>query len=180
MIIHLLSEVLLYLNSLQATVEVMDCTHTCILSIMLLMIWYAFLREIFLSTNSYLMEHFGLILFYLFFAQKMFLGKVSAENPKFPCFCYGHSTGGAIVLKVKPDEINCSHLRDTCPSIWLWYINPVYLQGFLRAKQQAVLDPKVRQRISGIVLTSPAVGVQPSHPIFAVSSRSLDFDQVKQ
>lgn len=60
------------------------------------------------------------------------------------------------------------------------YINPVYLQCFLRAKQQAVLDPKVRQRISGIVLTSPAVGVQPSHPIFAVSSRSLDFDQVKQ
>lgn len=117
MIIHLLSEDLLYLNSLQATVEVMDCTHTCILSIMLLMIWYAFLREIFLSTNSYLMEHFGLILFYLFFAQKMFLGKVSAENPKFPCFCYGHSTGGAIVLKVKPDEINCSHLRDTSPSI---------------------------------------------------------------
>ncbi|GFP85753.1 caffeoylshikimate esterase [Phtheirospermum japonicum] len=62
---------------------------------------------------------------------KMFLTKVLAENPEVPCFCFGHSTGGAIVLK-------------------------------------AVLDPNVRQRIAGIVLTSPAVGVQPSHPIFAV------------
>lgn len=35
--------------------------------------------------------------------------------------------------------------------------------------EQAVLDPKVRQRVAGIVLTSPAIGVQPSHPIFAVS-----------
>lgn len=67
MIIHLLSEDLLYLNSLQATVEVMDCTHTCILSIMLLMIWYAFLREKNLSTNSYRMEQFGLILFLFIF-----------------------------------------------------------------------------------------------------------------
>ncbi|KAK6127793.1 hypothetical protein DH2020_038502 [Rehmannia glutinosa] len=32
----------------------------------------------------------------------------------------------------------------------------------------AVLDPKVQQRVAGIVLTSPAVGVQPSHPILAV------------
>ncbi|KAL0415571.1 UNVERIFIED_CONTAM: Monoglyceride lipase [Sesamum latifolium] len=62
---------------------------------------------------------------------KMFLSKVLAENPGLPCFCFGHSTGGAIVLK-------------------------------------AVLDPKVRQSVAGVVLTSPAVGVQPSHPIFAV------------
>ncbi|KAK6148000.1 hypothetical protein DH2020_018912 [Rehmannia glutinosa] len=66
---------------------------------------------------------------------KMFLTKVLAENPSVPCFCFGHSTGGAIVLK-------------------------------------ALLDPKVRQHIAGIVLTSPAVGVQPSHPIFAVSACS--------
>ncbi|KAL6497291.1 hypothetical protein OROGR_029220 [Orobanche gracilis] len=62
---------------------------------------------------------------------KMFLTKILAENPAVPCFCFGHSTGGAIVLK-------------------------------------ASLDPKVRRQIAGIVLTSPAVGVQTSHPIFAV------------
>ncbi|KAK4414091.1 Monoacylglycerol lipase [Sesamum alatum] len=69
---------------------------------------------------------------------KMFLGKVSAENPGLPCFCFGHSTGGAIVLK-------------------------------------AVLDPKVRQSVAGVVLTSPAVGVQPSHPIFAVLAPIFSF-----
>ncbi|CAA2986212.1 Hypothetical predicted protein [Olea europaea subsp. europaea] len=62
---------------------------------------------------------------------KMFLRKVFTENPRLPCFCFGHSTGGAIVLK-------------------------------------AVLDPKVSECVSGVILTSPAVGVQPSHPIFAV------------
>jgi acylglycerol lipase len=62
---------------------------------------------------------------------KSFIGKVLAENPGLPCFCFGHSTGGAIVLK-------------------------------------AVLDPKIEPRISGVVLTSPAVGVQPCHPIFTV------------
>ena len=35
---------------------------------------------------------------------------------------------------------------------------------------QAALDPKVDAQIKGIVLTSPAVGVNPSHPIFNVSS----------
>ncbi|GAA0161702.1 phospholipase [Lithospermum erythrorhizon] len=62
---------------------------------------------------------------------KLFLRKVLAENPGLPCFCFGHSTGGSIVLK-------------------------------------AALDPKVNSSISGIVVTSPAVGVQPSHPIFCV------------
>ncbi|KAK4742884.1 hypothetical protein SAY87_000885 [Trapa incisa] len=62
---------------------------------------------------------------------KLFLEKVLADNPGLPCFCFGHSTGAAIVLK-------------------------------------AVLDPKVEAQISGLVLTSPAIGVQPSHPIFAV------------
>ncbi|XP_010477013.1 PREDICTED: monoglyceride lipase-like [Camelina sativa] len=62
---------------------------------------------------------------------KSFLEKVIAENPGLPCFCVGHSTGGAIILK-------------------------------------AMLDAKIEARVSGIVLTSPAVGVQPSHPIFGV------------
>ncbi|XP_038895199.1 monoacylglycerol lipase [Benincasa hispida] len=62
---------------------------------------------------------------------KSYLQKVLADNPGLPCFLFGHSTGGAIVLK-------------------------------------AVLDPSIRSCISGVVLTSPAVGVQPSHPIYAV------------
>lgn len=34
------------------------------------------------------------------FMQKSFLEKVLAENPGLPCFCFGHSTGAAIILKV--------------------------------------------------------------------------------
>ncbi|XP_039161296.1 caffeoylshikimate esterase [Eucalyptus grandis] len=62
---------------------------------------------------------------------KSFIGRVLAENPGLPCFCFGHSTGAAIILK-------------------------------------AALDPKVEACISGIVVTSPAVGVQPSHPIHSI------------
>ncbi|CAH8312082.1 unnamed protein product [Eruca vesicaria subsp. sativa] len=69
---------------------------------------------------------------------KSFLDKVFAENPELPCFCIGHSTGGAIILK-------------------------------------AMLDPKIESRVSGIVLTSPAVGVQPSHPIFTVLAPIVAF-----
>ncbi|XVF09400.1 hypothetical protein REPUB_Repub07fG0089200 [Reevesia pubescens] len=69
---------------------------------------------------------------------KMFLEKVLAENPGIPCFCFGHSTGGAIVLK-------------------------------------AVLDPKIEAQVAGIILTSPAVGVQPSHPIFVVLAPVISF-----
>ncbi|TYH03260.1 hypothetical protein ES288_A09G206100v1 [Gossypium darwinii] len=69
---------------------------------------------------------------------KMFLEKVLAENPGLPCFCFGHSTGGAIVLK-------------------------------------AVLDPKIEAQVSGIILTSPAVGIQPSHPILVVFAPVVSF-----
>ncbi|XP_062212226.1 uncharacterized protein LOC133913178 [Phragmites australis] len=62
---------------------------------------------------------------------KMYLKKVLAENPGLPCFCFGHSTGGGIILK-------------------------------------AALDPEVETCISGIVLTSPAIRVQPAHPIIRV------------
>ncbi|GKE33308.1 alpha/beta hydrolases superfamily protein, partial [Tanacetum coccineum] len=58
---------------------------------------------------------------------KAFIRHVLAENPGLPCFCFGHSTGGAIILK-------------------------------------AALDPKIEKSIAGVVATSPAVGVQPSHP----------------
>nr|XP_010905619.2 uncharacterized protein LOC105032760 [Elaeis guineensis] len=62
---------------------------------------------------------------------KAFLQKVLSENPWLPCFCFGHSTGGAIVLK-------------------------------------AALDPKVKVHVEGVVLTSPAIRVQPSHPIVPI------------
>ncbi|MBA0593773.1 hypothetical protein Gorai_010705, partial [Gossypium raimondii] len=68
----------------------------------------------------------------------MFLERVFVENPGLPCFCFGHSTGGAIVLK-------------------------------------ATLDPQVENRVAGIILTSPAVGVQPSHPIFVVLAPIMSF-----
>ncbi|EER98863.1 uncharacterized protein LOC8056227 [Sorghum bicolor] len=56
---------------------------------------------------------------------------VLEENRGLPCFLFGHSTGGAIVLK-------------------------------------AVLDPFVELHVEGVVLTSPAIHVQPSHPIIKV------------
>ncbi|KAL5217423.1 hypothetical protein ABZP36_018107 [Zizania latifolia] len=62
---------------------------------------------------------------------KMYLKKVLADNPGLPCFCFGHSTGGGIILK-------------------------------------AVLDPEVETCVRGIILTSPAVRVQPAHPIIKV------------
>ncbi|ONM54820.1 monoacylglycerol lipase [Zea mays] len=56
---------------------------------------------------------------------------VLEENHGLPCFLFGHSTGGAIVLK-------------------------------------AALDPSVELHVEGVVLTSPAIHVQPSHPIIKV------------
>ncbi|KAL6637021.1 hypothetical protein ACP70R_024593 [Stipagrostis hirtigluma subsp. patula] len=67
---------------------------------------------------------------------KMYLKKVLAENPGLPCFCFGHSTGGGIILK-------------------------------------AALDPEVEILMSGIFLTSPAVRVQPAHPIIKVMAPVL-------
>jgi len=39
-----------------------------------------------------------------------------------------------------------------------------------------VLDPKIEPHINGVVLTSPAVRVQPSHPIVAVSICVLHYN----
>lgn len=69
---------------------------------------------------------------------KSFLEKVVAENPGLPCFCFGHSTGAAIVLK-------------------------------------AMLDPNVEACVSGVVLTSPAVRVRPTHPVFVVLAPIVSF-----
>lgn len=67
----------------------------------------------------------------IFILQKAYLKQVLDENPSLPCFCFGHSTGAAIILK-------------------------------------AVLDPKIKKLVKGIAITSPAVHVQPSHPIVMV------------
>ncbi|XP_040383792.1 monoacylglycerol lipase-like isoform X2 [Oryza brachyantha] len=56
---------------------------------------------------------------------------VLEENYGLPCFLFGHSTGGAIVLK-------------------------------------AALDPCVEVHVEGVILTSPAIHVQPAHPIIKV------------
>uniref|UniRef100_A0A453H838 Serine aminopeptidase S33 domain-containing protein n=1 Tax=Aegilops tauschii subsp. strangulata TaxID=200361 RepID=A0A453H838_AEGTS len=46
---------------------------------------------------------------------KMYLKKISAENPGVPCFCFGHSTGGGIILKVLPSPVTCLfHMNCVC------------------------------------------------------------------
>ncbi|PIA26390.1 hypothetical protein AQUCO_09400031v1 [Aquilegia coerulea] len=69
---------------------------------------------------------------------KAFIEKIAMENGGLPCFCFGHSTGGAIILK-------------------------------------SILDPKIQALVKGVVLTSPAVRVQPSHPIFGVLAPVVSF-----
>uniref|UniRef100_A0A0D6R6U8 Serine aminopeptidase S33 domain-containing protein n=1 Tax=Araucaria cunninghamii TaxID=56994 RepID=A0A0D6R6U8_ARACU len=60
---------------------------------------------------------------------RAFLEKVRSENPGVPCFLFGHSTGGAVVLK-------------------------------------AASHPDVEAMVEGVILTSPALRVRPTHPIF--------------
>ncbi|KAF9587221.1 hypothetical protein IFM89_039561 [Coptis chinensis] len=69
---------------------------------------------------------------------KVFLEKILKENKGLPCFCFGHSTGGAIILK-------------------------------------ALLDPNIGVLVKGVVLTSPAVRVQPTHSIFRVLAPIVSF-----
>ncbi|KAK1425983.1 hypothetical protein QVD17_14650 [Tagetes erecta] len=57
-----------------------------------------------------------------------FLEKIRSDHPGTPCFLYGHSTGGAVVLK-------------------------------------AASYPYIEEQLEGIILTSPALRVTPSHPI---------------
>ncbi|KAL8259553.1 hypothetical protein R6Q59_027506 [Mikania micrantha] len=57
-----------------------------------------------------------------------FLEKIKLDHPGKPCFLYGHSTGGAVVLK-------------------------------------AASYAYIEEQLEGIILTSPALRVTPSHPI---------------
>ncbi|MFS7909132.1 putative 2-acylglycerol O-acyltransferase [Helianthus anomalus] len=57
-----------------------------------------------------------------------FLEKIKSDHPRIPCFLYGHSTGGSVVLK-------------------------------------AASYPYIKELVEGVILTSPALRVTPSHPI---------------
>ncbi|PWA91336.1 serine aminopeptidase, S33, Alpha/Beta hydrolase fold protein [Artemisia annua] len=57
-----------------------------------------------------------------------FLEKIKSDNPGIPCFLYGHSTGGSVVLK-------------------------------------AASYPYIEELVEGVIITSPALRVTPSHPI---------------
>ncbi|KAG6528037.1 hypothetical protein ZIOFF_010175 [Zingiber officinale] len=59
---------------------------------------------------------------------KAFLQKVLAENPRLPCFCFGHSTGGAIVLKAICDpkiEGWISGIALTSPAVYVHPSHPI-------------------------------------------------------
>lgn len=62
---------------------------------------------------------------------KSFLDWVADRNPGVPCFLFGHSTGGAVALKV-------------------------------------TFQASVETLLKGIILTSPALRVRPTHPVFEV------------
>ncbi|GJW47601.1 monoglyceride lipase [Tanacetum coccineum] len=57
-----------------------------------------------------------------------FLEKIKSDHPGIPCFLYGHSTGGSVVLK-------------------------------------AASYPYIEELVEGVIITSPALRVTPSHPI---------------
>jgi pimeloyl-ACP methyl ester carboxylesterase len=50
-----------------------------------------------------------------------FLEKIRSENPGVPCFLFGHSTGGAVVLKVPnivPLKLSLRFCCLQCPDLW--------------------------------------------------------------
>lgn len=75
-----------------------------LLLILLLLIWYVLrqINNILIRTvfESFLAEITLFICVCLSFMQKSYIEKAVAENPGLPCFCFGHSTGAAIILKV--------------------------------------------------------------------------------
>jgi len=63
--------------------------------------------------------------------------------------------------------MNCIIVELTSSGLLL-HISFVLFKSNCFDSQQAALDPEVKTLISGIVLTSPAVRVQPAHPVIAV------------
>ena len=95
--------------------------------------------------------------------QGAFLEKIKSENPETPCFLFGHSTGGAVVLKVSEFKRLSSPSSDT-----------ISVFGFLNYNFiQAASNPLVAEMVKGIILTSPALRVKPAHPIVGVSNHKL-------
>ncbi|KAH9321421.1 hypothetical protein KI387_016060 [Taxus chinensis] len=61
---------------------------------------------------------------------KMFLQKVRLENPGMPCFLFGHSTGGAIILKAALDpnvEEMVRGIVTTSPALRVSTTHPIFM-----------------------------------------------------
>lgn len=68
--------------------------------------------------------------FKLFYKQKVFIEKVKTENPGLPCFCYGHSTGAAITLKVHIRFLKLTCKQKSSKTIWALNIHfYIYIVG---------------------------------------------------
>lgn len=96
----------------------MDCMLMSLPLMMLLQIWYVLLnlgnRKAHFLTTQFIM---GLICANILM-QKAFLDTILSENPGLPCFCFAHSTGAAIVLKVGV------LVQDTNFRLFLLYYSP--------------------------------------------------------
>lgn len=91
--------------------------------------------------------------------QKSFLDKILTENPGFPCFCFGHSTGAAIVLKVYgcfAIIVSCISLNVSFSRSSLLMCMPGSMHQFLIAGQDpiTICEIKVHVVISLSIFTS--------------------------
>lgn len=59
--------------------------------------------------------------------QGKFLEKIKSDNPGVPCFLFGHSTGGAVVLKVISLYKNWKNLYHLDYSDWSILISSINL-----------------------------------------------------
>lgn len=91
------------------------------------------------------------------FVQGAFLEKVKFENPDIPCFLFGHSTGGAVVLKVRLLKWSNFNHSETRSTHWLFC-----------SLAQAASYPHIENMLEGIILTSPALRVKPANPVVSV------------
>lgn len=96
---------------------------------------------------------------------------VQAEYPGVPCFLFGHSTGGAVVLKVSNLTFNSLYFEDFTfypgSDNWLKLTNNAYIICFVLV--QAATNPLIERMVEGVILTSPALRVKPAHPVVKVS-----------
>lgn len=95
---------------------------------------------------------------------------VQAEYPGVPCFLFGHSTGGAVVLKVSHITFNSQYVEDSTflSNIRLLAENSLIMH-ILSVLVQAASNPLIERMVEGVILTSPALRVKPAHPVVKVS-----------